>query len=358
MKKYVFLFLSLTCLLSFNLRAQSIPVVYAHRGCWLGTEVPENSVYAVEMAKRYGYTTIECDVHYTKDSVMVIMHDTNDMRRCIRRKADNSKLDGALKLSDINFDDLRKYYVLASDNPQYRSPVPTLEELLTACKENGITPLLHSDLIESYKVAQQMFGDNWIAFCSTDAILKEARKISNCLILLSMDNVTADQAIQRLKAIGGRIGISSMSYRMFTREFCQAIRNAGFEVQSSIFPTPHDAEAIQNGASILLSDFCYLPNKQKQPSETISIKKGKLQKGEELDKGCDSVIKYGACVLELNFKGSLEVIINQERHYTYTRDKMGTEVIGMRFYEDTPDVRIIAKEDSKIKNGKVHIYRF
>ena len=107
MRKYVFLFLSLTCLLSFNLRAQSIPVVYAHRGCWLGTEVPENSVYAVEMAKRYGYTTIECDVHYTKDSVMVIMHDTNDMRRCIRRKADNSKLDGALKLSDINFDDLR-----------------------------------------------------------------------------------------------------------------------------------------------------------------------------------------------------------------------------------------------------------
>ena len=139
MKKYVFLFLSLTCLLSVNLRAQSIPVVYAHRGCWLGTEVPENSVYAVEMAKRYGYTTIECDVHYTKDSVMVIMHDTNDMRRCIRRKADNSKLDGALKLSDINFDDLRKYYVLASDNPQYRSPVPTSSQRPHRIVQSGPT---------------------------------------------------------------------------------------------------------------------------------------------------------------------------------------------------------------------------
>ena len=29
----------------------------------------------------------------------------------------------------------------------------------------------------------------------------------------------------------------------------------------------------------------------------------------------------------------------------------------MRFYEDTPDVQIIAKEDSKIKKGKVYIYQ-
>ncbi len=357
MKKHILSLFFLICVSLINLRAQSLPIVYAHRGCWLGTEIPENSVYAVEMAKRYGYTTIECDVHYTKDSVMVIMHDINDMRRCIRRKADNSKLDGALKLSEINFDDLRKYYVLASDNPKYRSPVPTLEELLIACKENGIIPLLHSDLIESYKVAQKMFGDNWIAFCSTDAILKEARKISNCLILLSMDNVTVDEAIQRLKAIGGRIGISSMNYRMFTRDFCQAIRKAGFEVQSSIFPTPHDAEAIQNGVSIMLSDFCYLPNNQKKPFQTISIEKGKLQKEEEINKVYDSSIKYGACVLEVNFKGSIEVIINKKRHYSYTRKKLGTEYIGMRFYEDTPDVQIIAKEDSKIKKGKVYIYQ-
>ena len=358
MKKYVFLFLSLFYLIPTYIDAQSLPIVYAHRGCWLGSDIPENSIAAVEMAKRYGYTTIECDVHYTKDSVMVLMHDTNDMRRCIRRKADNSKLDGALKLSDITFDDLRKYYVLASDNPQYRTPVPTFEELMIACKENGITPLLHSDLVESYKVAQQMFGDNWIAFCSTDSILKEARKISNCLILLSMDNVTSDQAIQRLKAIGGKVGISSMNYRMFTRDFCQAIRKAGYEVQSSIFPTPHDAEAIQNGASILLSDFCYLPNDQKSPMQKLKIKKCNLDKGQEIRKTYGYDIQCGACVLEIKFKGTIEVILNKERHYTYTREDLGTDYIGMRFYKDTPDVQIIAKDASKIKKGKVHIYQF
>ena len=133
--------------------AQSLPTVFAHRGCWLQDEVPENSVAAVETAKRFGYKVIECDVHYPKDSVMALMHDFNDMRRCIRKREGYAPLTERLSLSQINYSDLRRDYVLPSTDTSLRTPVPTLEEMLLACRENGITPMLHSDIPASYVVA-------------------------------------------------------------------------------------------------------------------------------------------------------------------------------------------------------------
>ncbi|MEE1145426.1 MAG: glycerophosphodiester phosphodiesterase, partial [Bacteroidaceae bacterium] len=121
------------------------PTMIAHRGCWLKGLVPENSVEAVRMAKRFGYTGIECDVHYTKDSVMVILHDKT-LNRTVRRAADYSKLEQPVKLSDLTFEELRRDYVLESSDPALRTPIPTLEELLSACKEHGILPMLHSSL--------------------------------------------------------------------------------------------------------------------------------------------------------------------------------------------------------------------
>ncbi|MBQ3907658.1 MAG: hypothetical protein II746_00510, partial [Bacteroidaceae bacterium] len=84
--KRLFTALALFLVTSTTLMAQpGLPLTYAHRGCWLSGDVPENSVAAVEMARRYGYPAIECDVHFTKDSVMVIMHDYNNMKRLIRK---------------------------------------------------------------------------------------------------------------------------------------------------------------------------------------------------------------------------------------------------------------------------------
>ncbi|MBQ1981130.1 MAG: hypothetical protein II226_07585, partial [Alistipes sp.] len=57
-----------------------LPHMFAHRGCWSKApsgefDIPENSVAAVTDAARMGYEGIECDVHYTKDKKMVILHD-------------------------------------------------------------------------------------------------------------------------------------------------------------------------------------------------------------------------------------------------------------------------------------------
>ena len=101
------------------------PHMFAHRGCWSKApsgefDIPENSVAAVTAAARMGYEGIECDVHYTKDKKMVILHDET-LNRTMRRASDYSKLDKPIRLADITFEELRRDYVLESVNPALRT---------------------------------------------------------------------------------------------------------------------------------------------------------------------------------------------------------------------------------------------
>ena len=90
------------------------PLMIAHRGGWTERAitapdgstrkefvVPENSIAAVGMAKRFGYAGIECDVKYTADSVMIIMHDRT-LNRTLRRAADYSPLTEPVKVASFN----------------------------------------------------------------------------------------------------------------------------------------------------------------------------------------------------------------------------------------------------------------
>ena len=131
------------------------PETYAHRGCWFKGNVPENSLEAVRMAKRFGYKGIECDVKYTADSVMVIMHDKT-INRTMRNASDYSKIEMPVEVSKMTFNELRDNYVMASDNPSMRERIPALEELLQECKAQGMIPMLHSNIAESFEMAQKI----------------------------------------------------------------------------------------------------------------------------------------------------------------------------------------------------------
>ena len=162
------------------------PASFAHRGCWFKDNVPENSLHAVRMAKRFGYKGIECDVKYTADSVMIILHDKS-LNRTLRNAADYSMIKEKTYVKDLTFEELRRDYVMASDIPDMREKVPTLEELLLECKKEDIIPMLHSNIIESFELAQKIMGDgNWIAFSGKHEIMKKARNITNGLILQSI----------------------------------------------------------------------------------------------------------------------------------------------------------------------------
>lgn len=322
-------------------KKSDFPKMFAHRGCWSKNAegefvVPENSVAAVAMAKQMGYVGIECDVHYTKDKRMVILHDAT-LNRTARRAADYSKLDKPIKLADLTFEELRRDYVLESADPALRTPVPTLEELLEECKRQGIVPMLHSALWESYEVAQQMFGDEWICFTGGVEHMQKVRKFSNCTILLAINDGTAEENIARLKQIGGHCGISTMNYELYTPSFCKALTNAGYEVQASIFPAPHEAAAQRNGITYQLTDFSFMPPAGKKADYYAEFNLGwwsvvGLDKKTSLSKS-DDLERFGVVVAVKTPRreGQVQVELGGQEYLFNTSGKE-TIYVGRRFY--------------------------
>lgn len=259
--------LMLCCLVAMQAKNPGLKV-FAHRGCWSKTPegvfvIPENSTAAVREARRNGYVGIECDVRYTKDKKMVVLHDSK-LNRTARKSSDYSKLDKPVRLSDLTFEELRRDYVLESEDSTLRTPVPTLEEILVECKRQGMIPMLHSSVEESYALAQKMFGNRWVCFTTSYDNLLRVREFSDCVILFSIKGETAAETIGKLQKIGGRCGISSMNYSLYTEPFCKAMTDAGYEVQASIFPTEEEAEALKNGITYILTDHRLYTRKEKR----------------------------------------------------------------------------------------------
>ena len=232
--------------------------LYAHRGKWSksGSDyfIPENSLTGIQMAAMMGYEGIECDVKYTKDKVMVVMHDATINKSM--RNADYTEISGDVKVADLTFEELRNNYVLESTEPAFRQPCPTLEEMLHECKRCGMRPMLHSSIYESYELAQEIMGDNWV--CFTGSNLADVQKVrselkSNCTILWSISS-GFDTIETTLEKIGGDCGISSMESGYYTPEMINRLRDKGYHVQCSIFPSGEERLAIENGVDYILSD--------------------------------------------------------------------------------------------------------
>lgn len=368
MKRLLLLIFTLFTVLNVEAKSPTMPHMYAHRGSWSKSDkgefiIPENSVAAVTAAARMGYEGIECDVHYTKDNRMVILHDATLNRTC-RRSGDYSRLEKPVYLRDLTFEELRRDYVLESTNPDLRTPVPTLEELLDECKRCGIVPMLHSNLMESYHIAQEMFGNEWICFTGGVEHMKRVREFSDCTILLAINDGTVEQNIARLKQIGGHCGISTMNYSLYTPEFCKALTDAGYEVQASIFPAPHEAYAQRNGITYQLTDFSYMPTKRRADGRltvyTGWYNKLGLGSGAKRFTPADK-LDYAGCVVEIKMRkraikepnfdlggakvGSVEVVLDGKR---YEFEHRGKETIYVGY-------RLMGGAASKLETKESHL---
>ena len=233
--------------------------LYAHRGRWSKDEsgsfvIPENSLHGIREAALMGYEGVECDVKcLTKDGKMVMNHDYT-LDRTMRKASDYSKVTGEIRLDALTFAEIRNNYVLESSVPEFRIAPPTFEEFLNECKKWKIKPMLHSSYEQAFRLAAEIMGDNWVCFSSNYEKVKAVREYSNCTILWSVDSGTPEEIIEKLEAIGGDCGISSMEYSLYTPEFVSAIRAAGYHVQCSVFSDGEEKNAIENGVDYILSD--------------------------------------------------------------------------------------------------------
>ena len=336
--------------------AQPLPKMFAHRGCW-SKIVPENSVPAVGRAAQHGYMGIECDVKLTKDGKMVIMHDKTLNRTC-RNASDYSKLSEKVSVSDITFKELRKNYVLASSNPEYRTPVPTLEEILKECKKQGITPMLHSKYVESYRLAQKIMGDNWVCFTNNVEGIKECRKFSKCLILYAIKKKTAESAFEVLPQLGGKVGVSSMEREALTKERIKRLREQGYEVQSSIYLSPREVYALRDGATIILSDFSLMPDPNNKPAKVVTLDPQVFAQGKTLTIAADEKVENGGVAIDIEFEGTLEFSYDKKTFFTLHNNGTYHDRFGTRFIKRKGSITLHGVEESKIKSAKIYFYEF
>ena len=335
----------------------------AHRGCWLRENdgqyyIPENSPNGVEMARRYGYPAVEIDVKYTLDRKMVCMHD-GTVNRTMRNAADYSRIEAPVRVSDCLFDDLRRNYVLESSDSTRRTPIPTLEEMLRACRKEGIVPMLHSNVLESYDLAKNILGDNWIAFDGNYSAMQCARRVSDCLILWDPGKLSAAATVSALDSIGGWCGMSTMNYEMQDSSYIAALHEAGRVVQSSIFPTPHEQRSMHDGADIELSDFFWHQNAGRLVTAGIDMKL-ELAAGESWSSPSVPVGDFAAMTVHLDFVGSVLLKIWDyraskdgwtlaPREYILNRSSRGEDAVGLRLYKTAPRIEIVAQETSSVK---------
>ena len=111
-------------------------VIYqAHKG--VSSDYPENTMSAYRAAVREGYGIIECDPKYTKDGVIVLLHD-----RTVNRTGRNP--DGSAVAAETNVADLTLAEAETLDFGVWKAPefagekLPTLAQLLAFAEESGI----------------------------------------------------------------------------------------------------------------------------------------------------------------------------------------------------------------------------
>lgn len=342
-----------------NCAQYDYPFTIAHRGCWLSADgqftdaktfvVTENSLEAVRMAARYGYDAIELDPRITLDSVIVVMHDKaiNRTMVCV----DGGEIEEKVYVNEHTFDDLRSNYVFRSSKPENSTQIPTLRELLEECRDCGVMPLMHCDFYEAYPIVKEILGDNFIAFGVNFDVLCKVREISPCKILLDPSKELKDRGLEEtpenvlalLDEIGGDTGISSMKHDMCRAEMCEALKAAGHDVQSSIFRSPAELDAIRHGVTILLTDFAWCPSKGMKPSETSCVKTTGIMewKGDWTE--------YGAFTVEMEGCGEWDLSVCGEREYNIIRETTGTDVVSLRYYGREPSVSL------KVKSGEVRV---
>ena len=109
-------------------------IVACHRGDW--RNFPENSLQGIESIIRYGADIMELDIHMTKDSVLVLSHDS-DVKRCTNfRKIYKNHPEKSARICDLTYAEIKRLSLnrahgIAIDTIK----MPTLREALLCCKD-------------------------------------------------------------------------------------------------------------------------------------------------------------------------------------------------------------------------------
>jgi len=114
-----------------------------HRG--YSKESPENTIPAYIMSKQKGYTYVECDVSFTKDSVAVLLHDSTIDRTS----------NGSGNIESFTYAELLQYDFGSWFSSKFAgTTIPTFKEFIMYCKGLGMHPYIELKSSGGYTESQ------------------------------------------------------------------------------------------------------------------------------------------------------------------------------------------------------------
>jgi glycerophosphoryl diester phosphodiesterase len=133
--------------------------VVAHRGG--GTLAPENTLAAIRVGMEHGFRAIEFDAMLPKDDTPVLMHDATLER--------TAGIAGAV--ADRAAAELAQLDVGRWHSTRFAGePVPTLEQVLTFCRQHGVWPNVEIKPAPGREVATGRVVAQVVARCHADQI--------------------------------------------------------------------------------------------------------------------------------------------------------------------------------------------
>lgn len=221
----------------------------SHRG--LNMMAPENTLPAFELAGKYGFSIIECDIHETKDGVLVISHDDTLERMC-----------GVDKLiSEMTLEEIKQYPITGGENPEAYpdNRVPTLEEYIRCCNQYSCTPMIEVKDPISKTGLQTLYNmlplseKKPIVISFSEDILKELRRMNSELELQwVMTKLTAS----KLKQCQQYNWDVDLKYANVTQSVIKEVHEAGLKINLWTVNNKNIARLFYNwGADYISSDY-------------------------------------------------------------------------------------------------------
>lgn len=294
----------------------------AHRGVHLdSTASGENSLEAVELARRAGFACIETDVRLSSDGEFVVMHDET-LDRTVTR-ADGSELD-SVRVDAVPFARLRNDYRLKARDPENRTRIPTLEEYLGACADAALVPFLefkpdaqpaeiHLRLIE---IADRVIGRGGYVVTSNGGVNRAIRALGIHDVPM-MDILYQAPSFADVAALGDvTVAISATRYgRAEHRAFVEQARRAGLATELHADDIETFMIAEEHGVDLISTDVL-APDLARDAQVLLAT-----DLGDELLPGDDARLAistperlaFGGMFLEFELTGTCEVRLGPQR---------------------------------------------
>ena len=289
----------------------------------------ENSLEAIRLAKRAGFKAIETDVRLTADSVLVAMHDHTLRRTCLN--LDGSRVDKTFEVKDFTMAQLKSQFVLRSPKEEMRTQIPTLEEYLKVCKEEGLLVFIEPKLkdptgrhyLDIMACADSIYGrGNYIITSNNFAngVIRDTLGINDVPLMGILYQTTYEDIAQKPDVI---MAISTSKFE--PQEYAENVaRSKADGLQTESHADNFERFNMINNAEIDYVSTDFLAPDWYGQGRTLAYNKVRgVDNALELSRTCSdmSEIKFGAIYLELEYVGMAKVVLADQK-FDLNSDKL------------------------------------